>query len=224
MSHGADTEDFEQALGSPLPQPPGGEFVDTPVMFLGIEPGGDYGNDELLPHPTLRHVEKMVPTRHYYWTVSSHVGWPTSSDQVKWVPGPFFAYLLFQFGLYNAYFSNIVKCRLWDDYRKDKNGQTSPSEVSIKPDKLHRLADSRIRRNCIKMYLKREVQIHEPVVIFVFGGRGMEILSDEPWLDKGLLVQLKHYAVVNYNQIKSQQYTKECEEIIRYELAQRRII
>jgi hypothetical protein len=68
MSHGADTEDFEQALGKTFPPPPNGKYVDTPVMFLGIEPGGEYGNDEKLMHYKSKKLIKRVPTKHYYWT------------------------------------------------------------------------------------------------------------------------------------------------------------
>jgi hypothetical protein len=224
MSHGADTEDFEQALGMPLPRPSGRTFIDTPVMFLGIEPGGTNANGEYLQHPLLLSVNKWVPTKHYYWTAPPSVGWPTTASLVTWVPGPFFAHLLCRFGLCNAYFTNIVKCRLWDNQRQNKQGQSPGGEVDIKPDKRRRLADSRIRRNCIEKYLQQEVQIHQPAVIFVFGSRGMRILRDEPWLDQGLLVQLEHYAVVNRNLKTAQKYASQCGLIVHNELVRRGII
>jgi hypothetical protein len=71
---------------------------------------------------------------------------------------------------------------------------SQPFEIDIKPDKKHKYDDHKIRRNCIGNYLQQEVKLHKPKVIFVFGDRGMKILSDEPWIDSRLLVYLTHYA------------------------------
>jgi hypothetical protein len=222
MSHGADSEDLASAIGQPIPCPPAG-YLDTPVMFIALEPGGDYGNDELIQHPVLNAVAKRVPTRHYYWSPPKGIRWPISPDEVTRVPGPFFAFILASFGFRNAYFTNVVKCRLWDDTRLDKYGNPSPGEVDIKPDKRHHLIDSAVRRNCVARFLAREIEIHKPAVAFVFGGRAMEILRDEPPIDADLLVQLDHYAVVNRNMKSASVYSAECEAKIRHELARRGI-
>lgn len=224
MSHGADTRDIEQAIGSPLLEPPNGKFVDTPVMLLGIEPGGDYDTSELIQHPVRKGIKKCVPTKHYYWTTSSEDGWPKNWSDVTWVPGPFFAYVLSHFGLRNAYFTNIVKCRLWEENRKNKKGHPSPGEDKIRPDKRHNYVDSKIRRNCIENYLKREVQLIRPEIIFVFGNDGMKILHDEPWIRSKTIVKIDHYAVVNRNMITAQNYAKKWGKIIQQRLGMEGLI
>lgn len=209
MSHGAHTRDFEEALGTPLPERAHRPLTDLPVMFLGIEPGGDYENDEELScqnptgGPTIR---KRVPTRHYYWTPPPDTGWPDRPDEVRSVPGPFFAYLLNRFGFRNAYFTNIVKCRLRDE--------TCAQEVNIRPDLRHQYVDFRVRNNCVTTYLSAEYRIHLPRLVFVFGTRGMDILRDENCIPHDLLVGLPHYAVVNRNMYTIEEYTAYCESVV----------
>ena len=214
MSHGADTEDIEQGLGRALPQPPSGRFVDTPVLFVGIEPGGEYGGGEILAHPDSPDIKKWVPTKHYYWTAEASGTWPAEARGVKWVPGPFLAHIVCRYGLRRAYFTNIVKCRM----------RVGELEVDIRPDKRHRYEDSAIRRNCVERYLRREVEIHQPAVVFVFGNRGRDILADEDWLDQELVVTLYHYAVVNRNLMTAQGYAERFGDVIGTELGRRGII
>ena len=210
MSHGADTQDIEEAFGRPLPSSPDGKVLTIPVAFLGIEPGGGSDGEAALPHPDYPHIRKGIPTQHYYWTPNPEPHWPTKPDDVTWVPGPLLAYLLYRFQFRNAYFTNIVKCRL----------RKGDSDVNIKPDIRHKLDYSKVRINCVERFLKRELELHRPKIIFVFGNDGKKILSDVKWLDQSVIVKLRHYAVVNRNLTKRPEYIEEVETDVEKGLRQ----
>jgi hypothetical protein len=152
MSHGADTSDFETLL-SPL-----ATTTNAPrVMFLLESPGGYYDLGVVMTHEG---VTKRPPVKHYYWTPEiAH--WPTNGDDVGGSYGPYFAYLIHHHGLRQAYFTNIVKCSLAD---KDAE-QFIPYQPRANPS----LRDTKIIRNCFSEFLKSELQLFDPQLVFYFG-------------------------------------------------------
>ena len=103
MSHGCDSADFESLLG-PLPAE---HLIKAPVLFLLEDPGGDYGNGDVVPFGSHR---KRPPNRHYFWTLPNPT-WPARvSEFGSNFYGPYFAYLMAKHGLANVYVTNAVKC------------------------------------------------------------------------------------------------------------------
>ena len=146
MSHGCDTWDFEQLLG-PLPKAPGG-YCDSPILFLLENPGGYYGNGEVVPY---KGYKKQPPVNHYYWTPNPKEigGWPKDTDSLPHLYGPYFAYLMAKYGLKNVYITNLIKCNVIGDdkkYNKEEAVET-----------------------CINKWLKKELEIFSPELVFCFG-------------------------------------------------------
>jgi len=143
MSHGADTSDFEALLG-----PLAGPNDAAPVMFVLECPGGDYGNGEPCDCGPWK---KIPPNRHYYFMPDGK-GWPTSLGEVLASAndyGPYLAYLIRRWGLRNAYFTNLVKCR----YTQDDRAAKRPNSIT---------------ENCFREFLLEEITTVAPHVIFVF--------------------------------------------------------
>ena len=137
MSHGCSTADFERLLG-PLPN----KNINAPIMFVGENPGGNYGN---CSKAVFHEVIKWPPVNHYYWTPSIR-NWPSSAEETRSNPyGDYLAYLMMRFGLANAYITNCVKCK----YGASDYWSTA--------------------KMCISKYLKEEIRIFEPVMIFCLG-------------------------------------------------------
>ena len=90
--------------------------------------------------------------------------WPTADDDVD--PGSYgkyFAYILAAHKLRNAYFTNVVKCSLAP---RDKSKTFSPWRVTRDQNHWH----SKIRSNCFELYLKEELRLLQPKIVFFFGG------------------------------------------------------
>jgi hypothetical protein len=158
MSHGADTDDFERAMGK---LPPGGPEVS--VAFLLDAPGGYYENGE--PR-TYEGVTKQPPVNAYYW-VPRLTAWPADPSEVNTKSyGPYFAYLLATHKLRNAYFTNTIKCSL---AQRDVD-QFKPYYHVRDPN----VRDSKIRDNCFELFLSKEMRIVNPQVVFYFGQRAQK--------------------------------------------------
>lgn len=152
MSHGADTQDFEQILG-----PLNSEKKAPKTMFLLESPGGDYGNGKPIEHEG---ITKRPPIKHYYW-LPQQGPWPTEPNGGKY--GPYFAYLIQAHGFYNAYFTNIVKCSM----RNESTGNFDPLKISKKDSNHH----FKILKNCYDEFLSEEILLFDPDIIFNFGQR-----------------------------------------------------
>jgi len=153
ISHGLDTSDYESMYGE-LSSP----FNDTPVMFLLESPGGSLDNSEECLNQ--KDFSKYVPTKHYYWTAENSI-WPKSLEDLGHLYGPYFAYIVKKYRLKNAYFTNVVKCSIAPK-SKDKF-------INYKVIKGKRHADSDIRNNCYEKFLKIEIKVIKPELIFCFG-------------------------------------------------------
>jgi hypothetical protein len=150
MSHGCDSSDFETLLG-PLPtQSP----VMAPVLFLLEDPGGDYGNGDVV---SFRGHTKRPPNNHYFWT-PSNTKWPRKVSEFGWnFYGPYFAYLMATHGLGNVYITNAVKCGVRQTVRK-----TTPGFKRTDPYRA-------VARTCLQSFLTKEVEIFQPRLVFCFG-------------------------------------------------------
>ena len=154
MSHGADTDDFEQAI-HPLPE----DGVKVPIAFLLESPGGDYGNGSQI---SFEGITKRPPVNHYYWTPKDLTEWPYDpSSAVPKSYGPYFAYLFAAHKLHNAYFTNIIKCSL-----VPSNANRFKEYYVAKDPNLR---DSKIRTNCYELFLRKEMELVSPEVVFFFG-------------------------------------------------------
>jgi hypothetical protein len=162
MSHGADTSDYESLLGE-LPTPHNHESV----VFLLESPGGYYENGEPRNY---KGIIKEPPVRHYYWTPpEEYRSWPDDPYSLGNPYGPYFAYLVNNFHLKNAYFTNVVKCSL--AVRSER--KFIPYCVVRRPT----YRDTRIRNKCFELYLYRELKILEPRHIFCFGSKVEKMLT-----------------------------------------------
>jgi hypothetical protein len=151
MSHGCGSEDFEHALGQPMPRD--GSGVEQPVLFLLENPGGDL--PDIGTTIEYRGSYKQPPVNHYYWTPGTK-SWPSDAgDKVfngNWY-GPYFAYLMRFHQLLNVYITNVIKCR-WVGV-----GKRTPTVIIT---------------NCTKRYLTREVQLFAPKLVLCFGKAAAE--------------------------------------------------
>jgi len=155
MSHGADTWDFEQLLGE-LDKP----YNELHVAFLLESPGGYYGNGKPISYNSYK---KQPPVNHYYW-IPELKEWPKGQEKFKEMYGSYFAYLIKNFNLKNAYFTNIVKCSLANPLKK----KFIPYEIK---DSRH----MQILDKCYSNFLLEELKIHKPSIIFCFGCKAMRM-------------------------------------------------
>ena len=162
LSHGADTADFESLFGIELPLENDQKYIKAPVMFVLESPGGMNGNG--IPH-TCQGVEKEAPVCHYYWMPPKKPVWPSKEDALASANryGPYFAYVLRRFRLKNAYFTNVIKCGL-----RFPSGRF----ISYSPTAAF---DIRIRDNCCREFLEKEVRAFQPAVVFAFGDRAYNL-------------------------------------------------
>ena len=141
MSHGCDTSDFEVLLGRQNK-----EKVGYPIVFLLENPGGDYGNGEVV---SFKGYKKQPPVNHYYWTPNIDT-WPEDADNLPNLYGPYFAYLMSKHSLNNVYITNLIKCNIISSQKTE-----------------YRKQDAIL--NCVDKWLKREIEIFLPKLMFCFG-------------------------------------------------------
>lgn len=140
MSHGCDTSDFEALLGENK-----NEGVGYPIIFLLENPGRDNGNGDVVP---FNGYKKQPPINCYYWTDIDK--WPKDADNLPHYYCPYFAYLMNKHSLKNVYITNLIKCNIISKKKTnyDKN---------------------RAMMNCVQNWLKREIEIFSPKIVFCFG-------------------------------------------------------
>ncbi|MBF0260064.1 MAG: hypothetical protein HQK62_14760 [Desulfamplus sp.] len=150
MSHGCDTSDFEVLLGATGTKNP----IGPPVMFLLENPGGDYGNGNIVPfvdyskHPSITY-NKQPPVNHYYWTPDVST-WPTNPYSLSNLYGTYFAYIMKKHNLNNVYITNLIKC----------------NTITSKHTKYNK---DRAIEICTNRWLKQELAIFQPRCVFCFG-------------------------------------------------------
>ena len=152
MSHGCDSEDFENVLGRMPANPAVARPISEPVLFLLNDPGGGVQHGRVVPY---RGFRKEPPVNTYYW---AHCGrWPTAaSEVVNWgVWNSYFAYLMWRHQLRNVYITNRAKCK-W----RNENGAAAPSWPIVE--------------HCVNRFLTREVEIFAPQLAFCFGRHAWE--------------------------------------------------
>lgn len=148
MSHGCDTSDFEELLGTL--HEANNSF---PVVFLLENPGGDYDNGDIVPY---KGYEKQPPVNHYYWSPNIDE-WPDDLEKLPNLYGPYFAYLMKKHGLKNVYITNAIKCNTIPANEKTYDKKEST-------------------RICVQKWLKKEIEIFSPKYIFCFGGNAYNYL------------------------------------------------
>ena len=168
MSHGCDSSDFEAVLGQ---LPVDGVRINQPVLFLLENPGADYGNGAPVDYCGFR---KQPPVNHYYWTPNIGI-WPDRIDQFNGnFYGPYFAYLMKKYQLGNVYITNLIKCK----WIKDNDSKASNDDL--------------LRRHCIERYLKKEIDLFSPIVVFCFGRKAEKRLKKIEIDKKYKIVYLFH--------------------------------
>jgi hypothetical protein len=164
ISHGAQTSDFllSAAVKTNLPHQEG-------VMFVYETPSRDYDIYQEVEYMGF----KKRPSIKWYWlnTKLSPVSYP---DQfVGGVYGEFVLSAILTFGLANAYMTNLVKCGMNNNAGKFKGINFYKKECIEK---------------CYDQFLKKEIDILKPVVIFGVGSAVYNRIN-EFVKDSGILVQ-----------------------------------
>lgn len=163
-THGADQSDFESetVLGPLAPERP---FYNTPVAFVFEGPGDE---------PQIRHgmsfdgVKRLRPAG-YYW-MPEKGRWPESPSDQRLAAdryGPPLAYYIWLFGLRNAYVTNAVKCQM------RAPGQTIGYGLSGKNGPGPTV---RVEKTCIDEFLKHELSLAKPKIVFAFGKSVFKLL------------------------------------------------
>jgi len=168
MSHGADTEDFENAI-TKLPD----DGFEAPVAFLLESPGGNYENGKAIPY---NGFSKEPPVNVYYWLPlpSPRDTWPDKDEADPGSYGKYFAYILAKHKLRNAYFTNVVKCSLAskkDPTTHERSKSFFHLNVNGDPNHWH----TKIRINCYNLFLKQELLLTRPQIVFYFGKNAQDM-------------------------------------------------
>ncbi len=148
MSHGAHTTDFLAALRVAVDVT---GWHDEPILFVYEAPSLDYGIYEEVEYNGIR----KRPTKDWYWI--------HRDQDVRRFPeafsggtyGDFVLSAILTFRLKNVYMTNLVKCGL-----NTNDGQQFRGLASFQPTCV---------QTCIDRYLRREVDLFKPTVIFEVG-------------------------------------------------------
>jgi hypothetical protein len=163
MSHGADTSDFEDFYGREI----SGPYIHQWVVFIFESPGGQYQNGVDVPY---QGFSKRPPNKTRYWLPDDETVWPATLDDVLSAGnpyGPYLAYLMKQFALKNAYFTNAIKCGL------TVNGSAPPK---FQPYSKVSAPYRKIGDNCFSLFLREELRLLDPAVVFAVGDNAHRLL------------------------------------------------
>jgi hypothetical protein len=180
ISHGADTHDFEEFCGEQVPKP----SIQTRVLFVFESPGSRFLNGEAVPY---KRFNKIPPNKTRYWLPDEPYV-PKNLDEVAKAGnkyGPYLAYLIWHFKLKNAYVTNAVKCGL--TVKGSNPPRFIPFPKPIGPYK-------EVRDNCFKLFLRTELDILPPAIIFAVGDSALRLLKTVEPSTYGHLVCLYHPA------------------------------
>jgi hypothetical protein len=148
ISHGAHTTDFLVALRETVDVT---GWHDEPILFVYEAPSLDYGIYEPV---TYEQVTKR-PTKDWYWIHHDQDVRRFPDSFTGGTYGDFVLSAILTFRLKNAYMTNLVKCGLNTD-----DGQQFRGLASFQPTCV---------QLCVDRYLRREIEILEPRVIFAVG-------------------------------------------------------
>ena len=151
ISHGAHSRDFLEAL---IQKPDTSDWNMDGVMYVMEGPSRDYGIYETTP------IEKdgvpyiKRPSKAWYWVHGAMdvEGYPQYFQ--RGIYGRLVASAIVTFKLANAYMTNLVKC-----------GMNGPKDQY----KGIGYYDLQCINNCYSEFLKKEIEILKPKVIFTFG-------------------------------------------------------
>ncbi|RMG40628.1 MAG: hypothetical protein D6732_03140 [Methanobacteriota archaeon] len=147
ISHGSHSSDFFRSLATKQDTT---NWHQQPIMFVYETPSLDYGIYQELAYNNY----KKRPSKDWYWIHDDQeaVSYPERFRGGEY--GGFVLSAIQTFKLANVYMTNLVKCGLNNDEGKFK-GLGSFRDETIK--------------NCYKEFLKEEIEILKPKVIFAFG-------------------------------------------------------
>ena len=81
--------------------------------------------------------------------------WPTSIEEIAKNPyGNYFAYIIYRYALNYVYITNCIKCKYAGDIMYEKT-----------------------KEQCVKRYLKTEIDYFKPEIVFFFGHRAEHIFN-----------------------------------------------
>ena len=149
ISHGAHTIDFNASLHKPMDI---STWHQEAIMFVYESPSIDWGDGIYEEHQYEGFFKN--PSKEWYWIhcKNNPVKYPKEFSGGKY--GSFVLSALLTFRLANVYVTNLVKCGLNDD-KNHFRGISHYNAACIK--------------NCFATMLKREIDIHQPAVIFAVG-------------------------------------------------------
>ncbi len=151
ISHGSKSEDFIESI---IPKPDINKWNEDGVMFIMESPSKDYGIYEKTEIIKEQQSYAKHPSKQWYWIHEKREikGYPDNFRGGKY--GNFVASAIITFKLKNAYMTNLVKCGL-NDSNDNYKGIGYYNEDCI--------------NTCTEKYLKKEIEIVKPKVIFTFG-------------------------------------------------------
>jgi len=153
ISHGAHSIDFLESANIPITN----DWNDAGVMFIMEGPSKDYGIYEEVKVISKGKEYHKHPSKEWYWVHENCKisGYPEHFKGGQY--GDFVASAIVTFKLSNAYLTNLIKCGLNNPEKDEYKGIDSYNEACI--------------GNCIDRFLRREIDIIQPKVIFTFGSR-----------------------------------------------------
>jgi hypothetical protein len=170
ISHGATSEDFIQAIPAE-DQPDRSDWRKDSVMFLFESPSKDLqvgkagtACADLYHAPIPCHSFLKRPAQKWYWIIRDHpqrdvrgqVQYPYPHNFCGGLYGELILSILLTFRLNNAYVTNLVKCGM-----NAPDGRSPPPGINA--------FNPGCVSNCYKQFLKKEIAILKPKVIFAFG-------------------------------------------------------
>lgn len=156
ISHGAHTKDFLESITEQIDT---SDWHNEPILFIAETPSKDY---EFYQQMISNGFEKK-PTFQWYWVHSERKYYRYPDSFALGQYGELVCSIINTFKLKNAYFTNLVKCGL-----NDKNGNFK-NIWSFKNECIN---------NCFENYLKKELQILNPTVVFTIGNNTYKKLME----------------------------------------------
>lgn len=160
ISHGAHARDF---LDSFTDKYDTADWNQGGVMFIMENPSKDYGiyEDTTIIKSGVTYTKR--PSKDWYWihTSKDAKGYPQNFKGGSY--GEFVASAIVTFHLANAYMTNLIKCGMNGPADSFKGIDSYKSECIDK---------------CCKEYLDKEIEIIKPKVIFTFGTKVYDYVSE----------------------------------------------
>ena len=154
ISHGSHSFDFLSSSSIPYDTH---DWNESGVMFIMESPSKDYGIYKVAEIEKNGTVYSKHPSNQWYWVHGDQKikGYPDCFKGGTY--GTLIASAIVTFKLANAYMTNLIKCglnNLENDSYKGIDGY-NPECVD----------------NCLNLFLKKEIEIIQPRVIFTFGSK-----------------------------------------------------